>query len=201
MGAGRFTTSSASASETRFRPCPECPVLSPPILFRDSSVEFSFMGIFDEGVELPNGRILAGFVFPPHCASFKAAFSFLSLAISRSFSAMISFCLSMRQVSSVYLLHRLRYGHFEGSTLSLLPQTPDKSNALVQEQSFHLAPVFNCLSNNLDMTRLHMHTFAYAILAIGEYPCRVTFARFAGFTVLTCAALVDERECATRNRE
>ena len=46
-----------------------------------------------------------------------------------------------------------------------------------------------------------MHTFTYAILAIGKYPCRVAFARLTSFAVLTCATLVDERECATRNRK
>ena len=77
------------------RPHPTCPLGLPPIRLRASSVEFSLIGIRDEGVELPNSLVFAGPALPPHCPALSFSFSALSLAISRSLASNTSLSLSI----------------------------------------------------------------------------------------------------------
>ena len=87
VGFVRSTASSASSSGTAFLPCPACPLGCPPTRLLSSSDELGFTGIFDDGVELPNGLAVAGAAAPPHCASLRRAFSSSRALILRSFAA------------------------------------------------------------------------------------------------------------------
>jgi hypothetical protein len=134
-----------------------------------------------------------------YCEALSAAFSALSRAISRSFAAMTSSFLSSWQVSSVYLLHRCRYGHFAGGILLLLAKALNECNAFVENGLLKLAPVFDRALQDFGVTGLNVHAALLAVPAEREYPRRMSLARFAGLAVLAVAPLVHKRKRSVRD--
>ena len=110
----RSSTTSASSSEKDVRPEPSCPGGRPPRRRLASSSEFGFIGIFEDGVELPKGFFGIASSFPPP-ASESPPFSIASSSAMRfACAAMTAFFLRSRSsyassfsVNSRYLLHRL----------------------------------------------------------------------------------------------
>ena len=110
----RSSTTSASSSEKEVRPAPLCPAGRPPRRRLASSSAFGFVGIFEDGVELPNG-FLGGAPSFPTSASGSPPLSIVSSSAMRlACAAMTALFLRPRSsyassfsANARYLLHRL----------------------------------------------------------------------------------------------